>query len=262
MNKQALLKSITQPEERLLFSKALDRLSLCSEHGETAFTDFLDPMRTAGFMELLKRADARDVIIQPYGGAEGCERKMLGFTPDYAELNTDDFPIDAVTVNFNAKFSRAPGHRDYLGSILGLGIDRGKVGDIALGEDSAMVFIHSDISDYVCVNLEKVGNTKVKAEKLGSSGAAINQNGSQMSFTLPSLRLDALVGAAFHLSRSKASELIAAERVFVNWLPTADTSKQVKQDDVVTARGLGRVKLVEVTGKTKKNRIAVKVMKY
>ncbi len=163
INKNALLKSYYQPDEKLLLAKVLDQADLSLRRHIITFSDFLSPAETAQAVELLKKV--HDLSFLAYGGYNDCERKMLGFYPDYMSAEDVYFPITAVKIKFNPKFSSPPSHRDYLGSVLGMGIERGKVGDIAVVENGAVCFIEDGIADYVVSGLERVGHTKVTVEK-------------------------------------------------------------------------------------------------
>ena len=120
MDKQALLKRFQSPDDKLLFSKVLDRLFLCQSKCEKTFTFFMDPMHIARFSEIIQ-AEADENVLA-YGGAPGCERKMLGFSPLFQQAEYADFPIDRVTISFPEKYGSKLSHRDFLGSIMGLGM--------------------------------------------------------------------------------------------------------------------------------------------
>lgn len=135
MDRQALLKSVPEGEERLLFAKALDQAIFAMKRREPAFTDFMDRAKCARFRERLQ--GLRELEITLFGGTEDCERQMMGFFTE--PLAAEKFPIKIVKIRRKSKkFGQTDlSHRDYLGSLLGLGIDRGKVGDILVAEDTA-----------------------------------------------------------------------------------------------------------------------------
>ena len=261
LDKQALLRNVNQPDERLLLAKVLDQADFSLKRHENTFTDFCDP----GKMEMVLRAISgiSGLHFTVFGGGEDCERRRIGFCPDYREIVEDEFPIKAVKISANMKFSKELTHRDFLGSVLGLGIDRGKVGDIFLFEDYTLVFACDEIAQYICTNLMRVGKTAVKTQLQNVNEVEMPiKNVEEKSVTVSSLRLDALVGAAFNMSRGKAAALIEGEKVFINWMTAASVSKSVKEGDMLSVRGFGRAKLLEVRGKTKKDRIGVVFLKY
>lgn len=261
LDKQALLRNVNQPDERLLLAKVLDQADFSLKRHENTFTDFCDPSK----MEMLIRiiGSMQGLNFTVFGGSDQCERRRIGFCPDYKEIAEVEFPIKAVRIFANMKFSKELTHRDFLGSVLGLGIDRGKVGDIFLFEEYTLIFACEEIAQYICTNLLRVGKTAVKTQLQGIEEVDMPaKNTEEKSVTVSSLRLDALVGAAFNMSRGKAADLIEGEKVFINWITASNTSKTVKEGDMLSVRGFGRAKLLEVRGKTKKDRISVIFLKY
>lgn len=259
--KQALLKMTNQPEEKLLLAKVLDQADLSLQRHEKCFTDFIDPKKSELVFAMVQKI--KDLNVSAFGGDELCERQMLGFSPDYVELTESEFPISAVKINFNKKFSSALGHRDYLGSILGLGITRDKLGDIRIYDDFTICYVHSEIADYISNNLDKVGRTKVSAEVLKVVSLELpKENIEQKHLTVSALRLDCILASAFHLSRGKAQDLIEGEKAFVNWTVQKNASHLLKEGDMLSLRGFGRAKMGEIKGKTKKDRIGIVIFKY
>jgi len=246
-----------------LFSKVSDRFFLCASRRIPTFTDFYDPAKWTVFSDTLQRqGQVEDVCLCTFGGAEDCERRMLGFFP----MGEDEisFPIARLRISHNSKFNKAPRHQDYLGSILGLGFDRGRIGDIFgdSGKGYGEVFVYEDIADYICEQLEKVGRVPVKVQRVHDSDEdIIKAQEAEEQVNVASLRLDVVVAALFRLSRGQVSALVKAEKVFVNWSPCTDGSKQVKAGDMVTLRGYGRARVGEVIGATKKERLRLMVFR-
>ena len=127
-------------------------------------------------------------------------------------------------------------HQDYLGSILGLGIDRGKVGDILVSEEQTICFVSEEIADYILVNLEKVSRTPVQVEKTDLSEIEAKKEIEVRRLTVASMRLDAVAGSVLHLSRGKVQALIAGEKANVNWNVTTNPSLLLKEGDMVSVR--------------------------
>ena len=265
-----------ETEDRLQFAKALDRLKAAQHKNHAAFTDFMNPQRSVMF---LQRFTKMGVPARAYGGYEGAERMMLGFPPPYPgqsdsipghpedaaagespSLSAANFPITPIAITYNERFSRQLTHRDFLGATLGLGLDRGKIGDILLTDSGAIMYTASEISHYIIENLQEVGRTSIIAA-LCLNGAASNPTGTSKRITAASLRLDAVISAAFPLSRSKAAALIEGEKVFVNWA-LAKKTLQLSEGDIVTIRGTGRIKIDEISGPTKKDRVALIITVY
>lgn len=260
-SKQEFLKRIKKPEDKFWYSKALEQAYSCIKTSDFAFTDFSDPLKIGEVVAFLK--DENKFSIKAYGGFDNSERLMLGFYPAYLEMKYSDFPIKAIKIEYNEKFSKNLTHRDFLGSILGLGIKREKIGDILAFQGYCIVFVEVTIADYISYNLEKVRHTKVKSsivqpEKL----ADIEVKMEERTIIISSLRLDAVVSGAFGISRSKAAELINADKAFLNWQNETNTSKSVSEGDILTLRGTGRIKVDEIAGKTKKDRIVLNITKF
>lgn len=261
MEKQALLKVMNQPEEKLLLAKVLDQADFSLKKHVKIYTDFIDPGKCGKIEQILKKIP--NLALCFFGGQADCERKMIGLAPDYMEFAQEDFPIDVLKITKNLKFSEELSHRDYLGSILGLGIDRSKIGDIILLEEYVICYVHKTITEYVKLNLNKVSHTKVMVEAVKADELFIPQKKVQYkTATVSSLRLDAVIGAAFQLSRAKAQSLIEGEKVNVNWSFISHVSFILKQGDIVSVRGYGRAELTEIKGKTRKDRISIVISRY
>ena len=254
-----MLRSVPEGEERLLFAKALDQALFSMKRRQPAFTDFMDRAKCARFAERL-----RELNVNLFGGTEDCERQMMGFSLAEEELSEEDFPIKIIKIRRKSKkFGQADlSHRDYLGSILGLGIDRGKVGDILVAEDSAVCFVAEEISPYITAVLEQVSKTAVVAEETEGAEAIPQRQTETKRLTVASMRLDAVAGEAFNLARGKVQTLIGAEKAQVNWNIVTNTSHQLKEGDMVSLRGFGRFRIKSIGGKTKKDRIGLEIEKY
>ena len=162
------------------------------------------------------------------------------------------FPVDAVKITYNSKFSSALSHRDFLGSILGLGIERVKIGDILVYDGEAYCFADSSISSYIAANLEKAGRTKVSAKITDLNLVKLPEKRIDVkNVTVSSLRADTVFGA-----------VIRAERASVNWCTVKSVSDTIKEGDVLSLKGSGRGVLMEIGGTTKKGRIVITVGRY
>lgn len=168
-----------------------------------------------------------------------------------------DGAITPLTITYNEKFSKAPTHRDYLGAVLGLGIDRGKIGDIRIGEDGAIMYALSDIAPFIVENLNQAGRTKLDV-KLGDQLKSIESTAKQKRITVASMRADAIISSALNMSRGKSTALIESEKVFVNW-KLATKSQMVSVGDTITVRGTGRVTVNAQCGKSKKEKIVLEI---
>lgn len=260
-DRKKFLNSITKSEDRLWFAKAAQQAYSCAKSTKVTFTDFSDPFKAGELLSLLGENSEFKTVL--YGGYSGSERVMAGFFPDCAERDLSLFPIKAVKISYNKKFCSGLSHRDFLGSVLGLGITRDKVGDIVLEDGFSVVFLNSDIVDYIALNLERVSRTKVKCEEIAVEGLNLGgEKGSQKSVTVSSLRIDAVLSSAFNLSRARAKELISSGNALLNQRSVSNGDKSVSPGDIITLRGTGRIKINEIKGKTKKDRTVLSIFIY
>lgn len=262
VNKQQMINSILNKDDKILFSKIIDQLNFCEKNYENTFTDFIPILKCLEFNQILfKQHIEQNVSI--FGGFEEAERVVIGFFPEYVQPDNSLFPISILEITYNEKYSRQLTHRDFLGSILGLGIDRAKVGDIVIEDNKAICFLYSDIVQYVSINLEKVGSTKVKTKVLTLENYNVPKPKlEEKTIIISSVRLDSVLSGAFNIARGKISDYIKGEKVFLNFAIETSVSKNIKENDIITLRGVGRIKVLNVEGKTKKDRIILNIAKY
>ena len=184
---------------------------------------------------------------------------MAGFYAGGAEALS--FPIRRLRIDWNARYGSI-GHRDILGALMGLGIERETLGDIAMLKEGALLFVHEDMADYVAANLESCGRVKVRVSPCGEEVAPPEPEGTLLYRTVPSQRLDAVLAAAYDLSRQKAQEMIRAELVKVDHAVETRADARLEAGSLVSARGLGRFCLREVTGLTRKGRVGLRLFVY
>ncbi len=262
IKKQDILKSILNKDDKILYSKILEQLMFCQKKYEKTFSEFLPPLKANEILTIIKKLNTFEKI-EIFGGYEDAERVMLGFCPEYLEIEKSDFPISIIEIEYNEKYSKELSHRDFLGSLIGLGIDRSKIGDIILNENKAICFVQKDIASYIEFNLQKVGSTKIKIKYSSLEKYPIpKQNFEEKNIIISSLRLDSILAHSFNLARGKTSDLIKGEKAFLNWALETSPSKIIKENDIITLRGFGRIKILNILGKTKKDRIILNIIKY
>ncbi len=258
---EELTKDFNDMKEKIFFAKVLDKAEICLKRHSNTCTDFLEPTRIKFYENQLNTI--RDIKYKIFGGYEEAERKVICFYPDYTELEYNDFPIDAIKIQLNSKFSDSINHRHYLGSILNTGIERSKLGDIVVIDNYAIAFIKRSISEYVLNNLIKVSNIRANVSLIDLKSLQLPQKKYKIiKTTVPSLRIDAIISSAFNISRAKASQFINAEKVNLNWICVKSGSITLKQGDIFSLKGYGRARLEEIAGKTRKDRIAVLIYIY
>ncbi|KAK9674463.1 hypothetical protein RND81_12G234300 [Saponaria officinalis] len=237
----------------------LEMANRASLRREILHTDFLTPPTLNEAMAVMsKLADVNAISNGGYPEAERC-RLSVG----HAEiLNTLPDTVAALSITGNFGF-QPPSHGDFLGSILGTGIAREKLGDIILqGEKGAQVLIVPELADYIISSLDKVGNVPVSCTLLPLEELKAEPPRFKIFKTVESsLRVDAIASAGFKISRSKFSELISKRDVRINWSTVTKNGATLKTGDIVSVSGQGRLKIGEINT-TKRGRYAVELMRY
>jgi len=223
--------------------------------GVPCFTGFLSPAEQAEAEICAKKAG---VSLLTFGGAEGAERRVAVF---FEEERPTEWPIFCLCVRWNRKYGVC-GHRDLLGSLLGLNISREKLGDLFVGDGEAHVFVLRDMARYVEGSLMRVGSVPVTVERAEEIPALSGGQGSAIRATVASLRLDALLCVLWRLPRTRAAELVSSGRVQVDHQMELRPDRQLQAGAKISVRGLGRGILSEIGGKTKKDRISVTLLRY
>ena len=264
MNKRELLDKFARDgEQRLLLARVLDQQARAEQRGLPTHTGFLSPAEQAQSADLLMAAAPGQGIL--FGGYPEAERKLWAFLPDWLEEETwqqgEDCPVRALQVKTSpgAKLT----HRDYLGSLMGLGLTREKIGDILLGEDGAQVLVLGETLPILLSQWEKAGRYPVRLEEIPLSALTPTPGQiKEIRATVASPRLDAVLAAGFSIPRSRAAELIRAGRVMVNHRPQEKGDKLVEEGDTLTCRGLGKCVLTAVVGTSKRGRIILTLARY
>ncbi len=255
---RVILERYKEYEDRVLVNEIMDHAKSCISGYTWRHTDFLDPRQRKIAGEILDMH--RGICYGFYGGIEESERTVCVLYDENLEMEAEDIPITVLSINWS-KSSRKLSHRDFLGSILGCGIKREKIGDIIIDEYRAYVACMSDITRYLLYNLNRIGNVPVtvnEAESIPKKAEKLKQ----IASTVASLRLDSLIATGYGVSRAKAAEAIKAGKAKVNWEDVESPSREMKQGDVISLRGKGRIVLEEISGTTKKDRIRIVVNKY
>ncbi|HHV64673.1 MAG TPA: RNA-binding protein [Peptococcaceae bacterium] len=264
MNKQEVIKKFAPDEEgKLVLARVLDKLTESEEKDILTYTKFLNEQQQHLASCMLKSLKSSRHFFA--GGYEGAQRVILYFLPTYLEpelINANDIlPLAAVRVEYPAECTLS--HRDFLGSLMGLGQTRETVGDILVGQGSCDLVVLEEIKTYLLANWEAVGRVKVKTTAVPLADLRVPEEKYVLiKDTVASLRLDNIISAGFALSRSKAGEALAAGRVRLNYLECMKSDKLVQAGDVISLKGKGKIKLEEISHQTKKGRMAIVIKKY
>ena len=241
-------------EDKILLGRIEDKMAQCDSYYSATHT---------GFLSLHERSIASRMLLQSAsitrcfeGGYEEAERTVCVFLPDYANI-ADENPLCLIRATKKSGSNQLT-HRDYLGSLVGLGIERSVIGDILVNENGADIICLEEISEFIMLHYMAAGRTELTLEKLPITDLEVTDtNFKEVTDTIASLRLDNVISSAFKMSRSKAVASISKGIVFVNNVEISKSDFKVNHGDKLVVRGLGKCKLAEVGGRSRKDRIYV-----
>lgn len=252
-------------KEEFTEKRFLDLSRHAYEKNYPVFSDFLTPAEIEILLTLKQKLYGEYCL---FGGYEDSERQMAVFFPDAfsmpeAEVKTIAFfPIRILRFRpVNSRFAEKLTHRDALGACMGLGIGREKIGDLILKESEVYIFAQEAISEYLRENLRQMRKTSVYGEYTQEFEVPPPER-LEMEATVASNRLDAVLMAMLHLSRSKTQELIKSGYIFVNSVTAYNGVKALHPGDIISARGYGKFIFDEEQGETRKGRVKIRFRKY
>ena len=248
-------------KEEIMLQKRFGELSRTAyNRGIVTFSDFLN-LNELNILHTIPK-DQLSSRYETFGGYDFSERQMAAFLPDalYYEY---EYPIQILEIlPVNRKFAEELTHRDYLGAVMNLGIERSKIGDILTRKDSAILFLKEELAGYVSGELTKVRHTAVKVNLLSSFQEDFEPEYEVLKGTVPSVRLDTVLAIAYPLSRNKITSLIESARVFVNGRLITSNGYRLREEDIISVRKMGRIRYDGILSETKKGRYLITVRKY
>lgn len=226
------------------------------EHNIYTYTGFLNMAEQDIFYGML--AEVKGTDYELYGGREDCERQMLRFGSEESLGYAEAFPIVCLAVRpLIEKFAENMTHRDYLGAIMNLGIDRSTVGDIFINGKTAYLFCTDKIAAYIQENLDKVRHTNVKCVEVDVMEELPVKEPEEIHFTVASERVDGIISKVYNLSRNQSLLLFRERKVYVNGRLNENNSYTMKSGDKVSVRGYGRFLYYGAGHETKKGKWSV-----
>lgn len=256
-----------EKEETLLRKRFIELSNLAYQRGIVTYSDFLN-LNELNILHTTPK-DSFAVPYRTFGGYAFSERQMAAFLPDafYMYMEEDEsrqsYPLKVVQITpLNAKYAEELGHRDYLGALLNLGIERSKLGDIIIQENAAYVFVKESLADFLTEELTRIRHTTVMAKVSDSAEFEYVPRFEEIRGTVASVRLDSLLSLAYNSSRSKLTALIEAGKVYANGKLITSNGYHVKENDIISVRGMGRFQYKGMISETKKGRCYVSVHKY
>lgn len=247
-------------KDEFLLKRIRELANLSYQRDIVTFTDFLN-LNEQNMLVSLKLHQI-GVEVKLFGGYEHAERQMAAFFPESLGFSWD-YPIDCLKIEPKAlRFSEELGHRDYLGALLNLGVDRSVVGDILIKDKEAWFFCLHKMSDFFIENFIRVKHTTVLVSRVEQAEEIPEPEFEMINGTCASVRLDALIGLAFQASRSSMVSFIESGLVFVNGKLITSNGYEPKEGDIISVRGKGRFIYDGVSRQTKKGRLGVRIRKY
>lgn len=249
-------------EEEQLKKRFLELADRAYTNCQYQFTGFLTLAETSLFLQT-----AREFPHVPFtlsGGIEDCERQMARLGSEEMMGYEEFFPICCIKAEPNMqKFADQLSHRDVLGALMNLGVERSTIGDILLCDNVAYIFCTEKMADYLTTELTQIKHTPVRCSVTETlPDISVLRKIEEMRVQIASLRLDAVIAKVYNLSRGDSLELFSSKRVFVDGKLCENNSYGVKENEVVSVRGFGKFKYLAQEGVSKKGKLNVTVGKY
>ena len=255
IDKDLYTSHIKNDDKRFEMRRLLDKIELALKNHSIESTDFMDPYERYLARSIINRFD--DIKYKEFGGTSSSERKVIFIYPDY---------LDDNYLDLNLTYLRVKGvvdglnHRDYLGSLLSLGIKRSKTGDILVHKDYTDIILKNEIGNFVLQNLDKVGGNKVSLSEIEAEELTEpTVNFRELSLFISSMRLDAFLSSIYNISRHESINIIKNGNVKVNWEEILEPSKELNVGDNISTRGRGRAMIKSIDGFSKKGRLHITV---
>lgn len=247
-------------DEQLTMKRMKELSFQTSKRGYHTFTDFLNLNELSLFYSNLKEIAPVNYFL--WGGYEEAERKMICFYEDDC-ITKEEFDITLIELKpIHAKFADQLTHRDFLGALMNLGIERSKLGDIFIKDNIGYVFTNTVIGEFIMKNLTKIKHTNIICSYSTLTEVDITPSFKEIKGTISSNRLDTIISLAFQSSRNSITGLIAGGKVYVNSKLVESNSYILNENDVVSVRGYGKFIFKGITNQTKKGRLCATILKY
>jgi RNA-binding protein YlmH len=256
MDKRIFLNSINC-EDKNLISSIFNKMQLAEKTNKIAFTsDFIPPDI---WNQVLAKCENYKIKAFTSGIFKDADRRILAFS---ALDEPSEYPINLLEIRNKSKF-RTPLHKDYLGAIMSLGINREKLGDLIIQDEICYATVCSEISNYIITNLESIANCPCEAREYDYLNHNLPERKFEEKIVIStSCRLDGLVAAICNVSRNNSVGLISQGKVLLNYFQCSKKDETLKNNDTLTIRGYGKFKIREIIGTTQKDRLKIAILKY
>lgn len=249
------------PEETLLQKRFADLRRQSALNNRYTYTGFLTLAEQELFYQSIPQISVQEFRL--WGGFTEAERKVLRFGSPEALWYDEDFPLTCIVIRpVSVKFAEKLSHRDVLGALMNLGIERSLLGDIVIKENYCYVMCLTRIADFITRELGRIKHTEVICSLSETMPEDATPNLQELSLIVTSMRADGIISKVFHLSRNESDTMFSRGLVFINGREASKSSVNLKPEDVVSVRGYGKFRFSEVSHETKKGNLSVKVYKY
>ena len=241
--------------------RLLDLAAQADRSSRYTFTDFLNEAEFAEFTAIRGQFPPCGYIVS--GGHENSDRVMIRFGSE-AQLGYDEpFPIVCIHIEpIVEKFAENLTHRDYLGALMHLGMDRTELGDILVSEKQAYLFCRDTMAEYICRNLERIRHTSVRCTVTDTPPELAAAKIERVSIQAASVRIDGVIAKLFHISRSDCIELFRAGKVFLDGALLENNSHMLKEGEKVSVRGFGKFQFAGESGTTRKGNLILNIDRF
>ena len=243
--------------DALLIARLDDLLELSDKYSCPRFLGFLDERETALARNYLRK---RGEGIRFYGGHPEAEWMMVGAFPDYYPPSDEAFPLSVIAFFFR-KEARLT-HREVLGTLLGAGIRREKLGDILCGEGLAVVMADEELVSFLTQQIDRIGGEGVRVQSDYDGPLPVFHRYRPIDGTIASPRLDAILKLLISSSREVAADMIRTGLVSVNHCVCNEVAATLREQDVLSVRGCGRYRIEQIGPETQKGRLRLTAVQY
>lgn len=255
MDKLRLTNHIKDIDLKNKMFKIINKANSCLKNYDVKQTDFLNPYEVKNAVAILNSYS--DLKYTVDGGYKKSERSIIFIYPFYMDYDDIDAKLRFLQVEGNFKF-KSISHKDYLGSLMSLGIKREKIGDIIIHENYCQLVVSYDICDFIIMNLEKVSRNNVNVKEISREEILYNPpTYKEVVFTTSSERLDCIISGLYNISRQDSLKYINGEKVQVNYEKIDSPSKIVSGGSLISIRGKGRAEISQIGELTKKGKIKI-----
>lgn len=265
MNRE-ILNDYRDKDDKILLAQILDKVEMVEKKNKIEYTDFLDLAQIELVQKFINKIRLENYIS--YGGFEQAERKMFVIYPDkfnsvVVEKNLSNI-VQIIRIELPDDLKGKYTHRDYLGAVIKVGVERKKIGDIIVDNNGADIIVDKDIVKFLVENLgnlTRFSKSTITVQNIEDL-RPVEIKKEEIEIIVSSMRLDNVISELARCSRNKALDIINQERVLVNFECETKKTKQIKPGDMVTIRGKGRFFVKEIVGQTRSGRAVVKVEKF